>query len=97
MFIVTVTYEIEPENRESFHAAILTNASASQRNEPGCRQFDVSFNDDGVRCFLYEVYDDSAAFDAHRATPHFNEYDRTTKDWIISKKVETWRRANNNP
>jgi quinol monooxygenase YgiN len=94
MFVVAVTYEINPEHRESFRAAILKNAAASLRDEPGCHQFDVCFSDDGARCFLYEVYTDSDAFAAHRATPHFKEYDQTVKGWVLNKKLETYTRAN---
>jgi (4S)-4-hydroxy-5-phosphonooxypentane-2,3-dione isomerase len=94
MFVVTVNYEIKSEHRAGFRAAILKNARMSLRDEPGCHQFDVCFSEDEARCFLYEVYDDSQAFAAHRATPHFNEYDQTVKDWVAGKTVETWTRAN---
>lgn len=94
MFVVAVSYEIKPEYRESFKAAILKNAAASLRDEPGCHQFDVSVSDEGVKWFFYEVYDDSAAFAAHRASSHFKEYDQTVRDWVISKKVETYSRIN---
>ena len=43
------------------------------RQEPGCRQFFVSRSEDNPdRFFLYEEYDDEAAFDAHLETPHFD-------------------------
>lgn len=93
MFVVTVTCEINPEHIKEFRAAILKNANASITNEPGCRQFDVCFAAGGARCFLFEVYDDSDAFDAHRATPHFKQYSETVNDWIVSKNLETWSRA----
>ncbi len=42
------------------------------RQEPGCRKFFVSRSDDDPdRFFLYEEYDDEAAFAAHLETPHF--------------------------
>ncbi len=94
MFVVTVLYELKPEHAEAFQAAILKNAASSQLDEPECHQFDVSFSEDGLRCFLYEVYTDSNAFAAHRASPHFNEYDRTVTGWFANKKVETFRRVN---
>jgi (4S)-4-hydroxy-5-phosphonooxypentane-2,3-dione isomerase len=94
MFVVTVTYEIKPEHCQDFRTAILKNSAASLSDEPGCDQFDVSFSDDGRRCFLYEVYTDGAAFEAHRGMPHFKEYDVAVRDWVLSKKVETYTRAN---
>jgi quinol monooxygenase YgiN len=56
----------------------------------------VSFSEDGARCFLYEVYADSDAFAVHRTTPHFQEYFAKIGDWVVSKRVETFTRANNN-
>src|SRR5262245_23200832 len=79
ILIVTVLYELKPAHAESFKLAILKNSASSLRDEPGCHQFDVSLSDDGLRCFLYEVYDDNDAFAAHRASPHFEQYDRTVK------------------
>ena len=93
MFVVAVKYDIKKEHCEAFRAAILTNAAASQRDEPGCRQFDVCFADDGATCFLYEVYVDSEAFTSHRATPHFLAYNETIKDWVVSKRIELYTRT----
>lgn len=43
--------------------------------EPGCRAFVVNRSqDDGDRFVLYEQYADEAAFEAHRASPHFKRY-----------------------
>lgn len=96
MFVVTVNYQINPDHVEEFRAAILKNAAASRRDEPGCGQFDVCFSDDGQKCFLYEVYRNSDAFANHRSSAHFKEYDSTVKDWVVSKRVETFTRINNN-
>ncbi|NWF50454.1 MAG: antibiotic biosynthesis monooxygenase, partial [Ignavibacteriaceae bacterium] len=90
MFVVTVIYEIKPQNREGFREAILKNAASSLRHEPGCRQFDVSFSEDGLKCFLYEKYADSESFAAHRASPHFNEYAAAIKDWFVDKTIQTY-------
>ncbi len=95
MFIVTVIYEIKPQNRDGFRDAILKNAASSFHDEPGCHQFDVSFSEDGLKCFLYEKYTDSESFGAHRATPHFNEFANATKDWFANKTLETFHLAEN--
>jgi (4S)-4-hydroxy-5-phosphonooxypentane-2,3-dione isomerase len=58
--------------RSRFLEAIQENAAASLRDEPGCVRFDVvQDNDDANHFMLYEVYADAAAFEAHRAAPHF--------------------------
>ncbi len=45
------------------------------RREPGCRRYvgHHSIQDPRRFCF-YEVYEDQAALDAHRAAPYFTEY-----------------------
>ena len=93
MYIVTVEFVAKPERAEAFRAAIVENASASRRHEPGCRQFDVcSDPSDRSVVFLYEVYDDRAAFDAHRATAHFLAFDDSVRDWVDRKTVRTYER-----
>ena len=59
-YINAVELDIVPAEYEKFKAAILENAAASIK-EPGCRQFDVLFEDsDPHHVFLYEVYDDES-------------------------------------
>lgn len=89
MFVVTVQFEIVAEQAPAFRQAILKNAAQSLR-EPGCRRFDVCFSEDGQRCFLYELYTDRAAFDAHLATPHFLEFNRVSKGLVSQKKLDTY-------
>ena len=45
------------------------------RREPGCRRYvGHQSTDDPQRFCFYEVYDDQAALQAHRAAPYFAEY-----------------------
>jgi quinol monooxygenase YgiN len=72
-YINAVELDIVPAEYEKFKAAILDNAAASVK-EPGCRQFDVLFEDsDPHHVFFYEVYDDETALEAHRATARFKK------------------------
>jgi (4S)-4-hydroxy-5-phosphonooxypentane-2,3-dione isomerase len=85
-YINAVELDIVPADYEKFKAAITENAAASVK-EAGCRQFDVLFEDGNPHhVFLYEVYDDAAALEAHRATAHFKKYWETTKS-MIAKRV----------
>ena len=62
------------------------------RDEPGCRQFDVVTPDGGAdRVVLYEIYDDAAAFEAHKHTPHFASFDRDSVPLVSSKAVTLGR------
>ena len=88
-----VDFEINLEQIDAFLPLMRENASASARDEPGCRQFDVCYDPDHPgHVFLYEVYDDRAAFDAHLSTPHFKSFDAATVGMIRSKKVRALTR-----
>lgn len=74
MICVAVTYVIQPgqEDRAVELLGLLTPAT---RAEPGCRAYRAHRSLGNPRqFFLYELYDDQAALDAHRATPHFDKY-----------------------
>ena len=94
MFVVTVEFKVRPEFVAQFLPEMIANARATASTEPGCRQFDVCTDpQDQTRVFLYELYDDRAAFDAHLATPHFKEFDRKTGAWLVSKTASTLQRT----
>ena len=90
-FVVTVVFVARPEHRADFRAAMLENADASRTLEPGCRQFDVCEKSDG-EIFLYEIYDDEAAFKAHLATDHFKRFNARTTPWVADKRIATYSR-----
>lgn len=72
MIALFVTLDVRPALRERLLAAITAQAAASLEREPSCVQFDVCVDTaDPNRILLYEVYENKAAFDAHRTTPHF--------------------------
>lgn len=91
MFAVTVLFDIAPDRMAEFLPLMMRNAERSLREEAGCRRFDVCT--DPARpheVFLYEIYTDRAAFDAHLAAPHFLSFDRAVADMIRSKDVRTY-------
>jgi len=91
MFVVIVFFEAKASHVDEFKEAISINAKASVENEPGCQLFDVSQDaDDAASFFLYELYDDEAAFKAHVATPHFKLFDELSAPWVKDKKVLTY-------
>lgn len=64
------------------------NARASARDEPGCRRFDVlEPAGDADSIFLYEIYDDRAAFAEHVRSAHFAEFQVATADLVAEKVV----------
>jgi (4S)-4-hydroxy-5-phosphonooxypentane-2,3-dione isomerase len=83
-----VEFRLQAGTSERFRRLIVENARASVRDEPGCRQFDVVIpQGDADRVLLYEVYDDAAAFDAHKRTPHFAAFDRDSVPFVAAKVV----------
>ncbi len=93
MYAVTVHIVIKPEFTSAFREKMLINARASRSSEPGCRQFDVTvLPEDSNHFFLYEIYDDEAAFDAHRTTTHYREFIDATAPWIVSKQAQFFQR-----
>ena len=94
MYVVTVEFKVRPEFLGQFLPEMIANARASATTETGCRQFDVCTDpQDTSRIFLYELYDDRAAFEAHLATAHFKEFDSKTGPWLLSKAASTLQRA----
>lgn len=52
---------------------------AASRTEPGNEMYDL-YEDTAGDFHLIEIYTDSAALDAHRATPHFAAYRASAAD-----------------
>lgn len=89
-YAVCVTFGLKAVHMDAFVARVAQQAKDSL-SEPGCRVFDVwTGGAQSQRVFLYEVYDDRAAFDAHLETPHFHSFDAAVADMVISKDVSTW-------
>jgi len=85
MFVNAVDLDIVPAEREKFLVAITENGKAAV-TEPGCRRFDIlNLNSDPNHFLLYEVYDNEAAFQAHRATDHFKKYMATTGSMVAKR------------
>ena len=93
MYVITVEFRLREADRERFMLRMRQQAKDSLENERGCRQFDVAIDpEDPCRVFLYELYDDEAAFQAHLQSAHFKDFDQTTADWFEDKQVQAWQR-----
>ena len=83
MYVIVAPIQIKEGYKERFVEAMLDDARGSVRDEPGCLRFDVvQDGGDSNRIWLYEVYVDEAAFEAHLKTPHFIKWRDTVKDWL---------------
>lgn len=55
--------------------------------EPGCRQFQVvELETSPDHLLFFEVYDDAAAFDAHRASDHLARFKAAFKDMVAGEQ-----------
>ena len=94
MYVVTVTFALNPGHAADFLPLMRRNAARSLADEPGCHQFDVCTDPEAPdTVFLYELYTDRAAFDAHLQADHFKSFDSTTRDMVSSKQVRTYQRV----
>ena len=81
MLVVMVNARVKPGKRDEFLQVIREDGESTTRNEPGNFGFYVvQNNEDPDRFFLFELYKDEAALEAHRATPHFRKYREATAE-----------------
>jgi quinol monooxygenase YgiN len=93
-FVITVDFRLKPGTMEEFRRLIDANAVASCRDEAGCRRFDVlAPESDADRIFLYEIYDDKSAFDAHLKSTHYVQFNRDSSDLVREKIVLSYALA----
>lgn len=75
-FVVAATWRANDGQEDTVRQAIEAMTEPS-RQESGCLAYQGHRSTDDPReFFLYERYANAAAFDAHRATPHFERYVR---------------------
>jgi (4S)-4-hydroxy-5-phosphonooxypentane-2,3-dione isomerase len=87
LYVNAVDLDIVAADFDKFIAAMKVNAAASVK-EPGCHQFDVMVSaNQPHHVFLYEVYDNAAALESHRATEHFKKYMATTSSMIVKREA----------
>jgi len=93
MYIVTVMFHVNAQFAAPFREQMIGNARTSREQEPGCLQFDVCTDPmHKDRIFLYEVYADHAAFEAHLASAHYKAFEKTAGSWVTAKDVRLYER-----
>lgn len=91
MYVITVEFTIHPEHLAAFMPLMRENARVSRETEAGCRRFDVCRDPaQPERVFLYELYDDRAAFEAHLSATHFMAFDGAAKAMVARKAVHAY-------
>jgi (4S)-4-hydroxy-5-phosphonooxypentane-2,3-dione isomerase len=96
-FALIVEFDIKPDGLDKFKALIAENARDSVKNEPGCLLFDVCQDEANPnRIVLYEIYKDTAAFDAHREMAHVKKFFGAAKELIAGQKATRMKRISAN-
>ncbi len=58
-------------------------ATAVKANEPGCLMYAITRGQiHAQEVYVYEIYADQAAFDAHRKTEHLQEFQQTRDQFL---------------
>ncbi|MBI2753277.1 MAG: antibiotic biosynthesis monooxygenase [Betaproteobacteria bacterium] len=92
-FVLLVNLKIRKDCVPQFMAECLKNGKAARETESGCRQFDIVADpNDATRVYLYEVYDDEKAFEAHQQTPHFRRYLANALQYLESRERQVLHR-----
>ena len=82
MYIIVAQVQIKEGFKERFITGITENASGAVKDEPGCLRFDVIQDaNDNNKIWVYEVYKDEAAFQAHTQAPHYLKFREASAEW----------------
>jgi quinol monooxygenase YgiN len=87
LLVNAVDIDVAPGQIDAYLAALKANGAEAVK-EPGCREFNIHVRADNPNhVFIYEVYDNAAALEAHRQTPHFKKYAATTGSMVAKREV----------
>lgn len=88
MLVLVVSVKVKPGRADDYIAAVRADGEGTHANEEGNFQFScVRDQADPDRFFLFEVYRDEAALEAHRGMPHFLKYREATADIYAEETV----------
>ena len=88
LYISAVEYDIVPGQIDNFLSALKENGAASVK-EPGCRELDITVSQkDPNHVFIFEVYENAAAAEAHTVTEHFKKYKAITEDMVAKREAK---------
>ena len=95
MLAVCVDFEVDPASLDAFLTIMQKNASDSLANEVGCHQFDITQDPQSpAKIFLYELYDDAVAFEMHKQSSHYLEFNDAISGMVDKKSVRLLQKIN---
>lgn len=88
MVYVIATLIIRPEKRADFLENARTVIAATHKEE-GCKSYDLTSSITEPNEFIFvERWASREALSAHFETPHLKEWQRVSRDFIESRKIE---------
>jgi len=80
--------KVNPVQLEKYKLALREQMNAAIQNEPGVLSYyAVADKKDPSSITIFEIYADTAAYNAHIVTPHFRKYKETVKDMVKSLEL----------
>jgi (4S)-4-hydroxy-5-phosphonooxypentane-2,3-dione isomerase len=88
-YVNVVDLDIVAADRDKFIALAKDNGATAVK-EPGCHEFNIAVSQkDPNHVVLFEIWENAAALDAHRASDHFKAYQNATKDMVSKRELRT--------
>jgi quinol monooxygenase YgiN len=85
--VFAVDLDIAPAELDKYLAAVRENGAATIK-EPGCREYNIMVSATNPNhVFIFEVYENDTAAQAHRASEHFKKYRATTANMVTAADV----------
>ncbi|MFN3623347.1 MAG: putative quinol monooxygenase [Hyphomicrobium sp.] len=92
MLVVVVFLEALTGRKEELREALQRYAKTCLERETGCQRYDIATDPlEGAAFLLYQIYDDEAAYLAHRELPHYADFRFLTDPWVRSRRVLTYK------
>jgi quinol monooxygenase YgiN len=87
-YIQVAEIEIDSAQLENYKAAVREQIEAAIRTEPGVLTlYSVADKDNPTHIIVFEIYRDTAAYQAHLKTAHFKKYKAVTAKMVKSLKL----------
>lgn len=96
MLIHTAHLVCRSDAIDFFRERLRRHARTTLEMEAGCHRFDVHEDrTEPTRFLLIEHYDDEAAHELHRRSPHYLSFRSDTADWVVRREWWYWNNIDN--
>jgi (4S)-4-hydroxy-5-phosphonooxypentane-2,3-dione isomerase len=86
-YVITADFEIVAADFDKYVALAKENAAASIK-DPSCHEFNIAVSPKNPNhVYIFEIWENAAALEAHRATDHLKAYLSATKDMVAKRDI----------